>query len=207
MRNLVLTYMIYAAIFCLNLLCSEVSLAAEEKLILKEEGIATMNQYTPFDQQAIQKLFPNLTVKKAINSSEGERFKVIVVYQSKKPLLTIAPVTNNKAHSKVLCASFLTNSIKNSLGAKIGSDFASIYINPFQAKCIPGMEEMSGLVICLAPNAGNIYYTFTGHWNGPNGTLPPITILKNWTVKQITWLSNPKYSLETHVKCRAINLK
>lgn len=206
MISRVLTCIIYYALISISLVYGSFCLANQQApLLLTKEAIGPITKNTPYDLHVIKKLFPSLEVKKELNGTEGESFEVLVIYQHNKPLLTIVP-TNNSRQGKLLCISFLTNDIQNTLGAAIGSRYSSIYKNHVHANCIPGLEEMAGFVVCSAPNAKNIQYVFKGSGSGEDGRVPPIAILKNWTVKQITWLASEQYPLEEHQFCRAINL-
>lgn len=176
-------------------------------ITLTKQAVGPITYNTPYELKTIQHLLPNLKIKKELSMTEGESFEVLVAYNQNKPLLTIVPNQQTLENKKLLCISFISNGIKNSLNATIGSRYADIYKDFATPRCIAGLEEMSGSVICRAPNAKNILYVFAGKWPGPDGTIPPLAILKEWTIKQITWLASAQYPIESYQLCRAFNFK
>ncbi len=158
--------------------------ANDSSLRLTSVGVGPISSKTKFDESEIQKLFPKLKIKRSVSSSEGEEFPVLQGYENDKLLFTIYPSAGSKNIFSVVTSN---DDVKNALGPKIGSVFADVYKSPNLAKCDPGMEEMSGEVICSAPESSSVKYIFKGSWNGPDGEIPPANILRTWRITQIAW--------------------
>ncbi len=179
-----------------------ISCYAQENLILTNDSLGPINSSSIYDVKMLQQLFPDLTMKKKLHSTEGNKFEVIVAYRNNTPLFTI--VANELDHKKkILCVSFNSNQIKNSLGAQIGQTYASVYQHDSKPRCMPGLEEMSGLAVCQSPQSKHIFYIFMSNkaWNGPDNRLPPLDILKQSTLKQITWMPGESSAWIDQVKC------
>jgi hypothetical protein len=77
------------------------------------------------------------------------------------------------------------------MGPPVGSRFEVAYADGDYAHCEPGVEELSGAVLCPAPIAANVVYLFSETWDGPDGELPPRSLVRNWTLSQISWSPPP----------------
>ena len=197
------TYLI--ASMSLLTLVSSITCHAEE-LILKEDTLGPITKSTPFDVNTLQHLLPGYKVRKTIGVTESTPYIVIVVYENDKPRLTIVP-KSQESQKIIYCISFTSKKIKNSLGALIGEKFGNIY-KAGTAHCVPAREEMSGLAICAAPNVEHVAYIFARNkrWNGANDTVPPLNVMQEWTLKQVTWIPDADDVLKDHQYCKAVEL-
>jgi hypothetical protein len=196
-----LSCLLFMIIFLQSYVCQA------EELVLRENTLGPITKSTPYSLPALQKLLPGYKVKKSLGVSEGTPYDTIVVYSNRKPQLTIVP-KNLNVQKTIYCISFTSKQVKNNLGAAIGATFASVYPDGKSAACVPAHEEMSGLEICAAPNASHVIYVFVRNkrWNGSNDKTPPLSVLKEWTLKQITWLPGDDDVLKDHQYCKAIDL-
>lgn len=151
---------------------------------LSQDGVGPINAATPFNLRLIGDAFQGLNVTEETHFIEGDKYPVITIKQRVKPLLTINP---DHEHNKVFSVIVHDNYIGNRLEHKIGTKFVDIYPADKVEDCVPGMEDLAGKVLCRAPGAPNILYLFTGTWDGPSNTLPPLSVLANWRIDSFIW--------------------
>ena len=101
---------------------------------------------------------------------EGETYPVFLVKQGGETLLIINPDINRK---RILSVIVESPKVSPYLGYTVGMQYKHIQKDIVASRCLPGMEELSGTVICPAKSASAINYIFTGRWSGPDGELPP----------------------------------
>lgn len=152
--------------------------------MLSVDGVGPINAQTPFNLHEITVAFPALNVTQQKNYSEGEEYPVITVGKDLKSLMTINP---DQAHQKIFSVMVHDNLIGNRLGHSIGTKFVDIYTYGQNSECAAGAEELSGKVLCYAPQTGNILYLFGGSWDGPDGSVPPKDVLANWQLDAMIW--------------------
>lgn len=151
---------------------------------LSQDGVGPINAATPFNLHLIGEAFQGLNVTEETHFMDGDKYPVITIKQRTKPLLTINP---DHEHQKVFSVMVFDNYIGNRLDHKIGTKFVDIYAADKIQECAPGMEELTGKVLCRAPNTGNILYVFNGSWDGPKNTLPPLSTLADWRIESFVW--------------------
>ncbi len=153
---------------------------------LTDKGIGKLTAETPFDVKAVKSALPGLDVKPSSDKTEGESFETMIVSKNGETLLTLLPT--KEGARKVICIAYKSSKLTNAFGVKKGDTYADIYKNGVKGQCLPGLEEMSGQVICKAPNAENIYYVFEGKSDSVDGEVPPLGIVQNYKVVQVIWL-------------------
>ena len=139
---------------------------------------------TPFSQDQIQQLFPNFDIVKDNRSTEGELFPIFRLRKDGQDILVINPTSD---YHHIFSVQIKSKTVKNQLEANLGSTYHEVYGNQRGKNCSPGVEEQSGKVICLALGSKRIMYVFAGKWQGPDGVLPPIEILRSWELSEIVW--------------------
>jgi len=156
-------------------------------LSLSENGLGSISEKTGFNMKDIQKSLPGYTVKADKDYTVGDEFPIYVVMGKQGiPLATINPSGDEKGIFSIRVKS---NVVLNTLGPKIGTTYLSVYGKVVDESCSPGMEEMSGAVICNAPKSKHIVYVFNGKNGGPDSKLPDISLLKNFKISEIAWLN------------------
>ncbi|HIC18433.1 TPA: DUF1131 family protein [Candidatus Poribacteria bacterium] len=90
-------------------------------------------------------------------------------------------------YQRIFSVGIKSKTVKNELGANLGSTYHAVYGNQLDTNCPPGVGEQSGKVICFALGSKRIMYVFAGKWHGPDGVLPPIEILRSWELSEIVW--------------------
>lgn len=152
--------------------------------MLSVDGVGPINANTPFNLKMLNEAFQGLNVTQETRFAEGDPYQMITVRQRAKLLLSI-----NADHDQTGIFSVVVedNAIGNRLGHRIGTKFVDIYTFGQMQECAPGAEEWSGKVLCYAPDTGNILYLFEGAWDGPDGKLPPMDVLADWTMAAMVW--------------------
>lgn len=156
--------------------------SSPESIAISETGVGPINQNTPFELKAVQNLLPRFNVTSGVDYTEGEEFPILKVSDRQGLLLTINPGDEKSIFSVVA----KSNRVKNELGVRIGDSYAKVYGNQL-GSCSPGTEEFSATVFCMAPGSKHVIYLFVGKWDGPDGQMPPIDVLRSWKVKAIFW--------------------
>ena len=110
----------------------------------------------------------------------------LIISQENEPLATIFPTVDSQ--NNILCAASNSKYLNNQLGVTIGDTYQSIYPEGVIARCMAGNEDMTGKVICRAPNTKTIYYAF-GRADGEK-VVPRLTpvFLNDWALQQVIWL-------------------
>jgi hypothetical protein len=82
----------------------------------------------------------------------------------------------------------LRKAIANSFGHRVGDGFADVVPAAEVAeRCVAGAEEFSGMAVCFEAPKSNLAVVFAGAWDGPDGTLPPASVLSNWKAQKLLW--------------------
>lgn len=82
----------------------------------------------------------------------------------------------------------LRKAIANSFGHRVGDGFADIVPEAEVAeRCVAGAEEFSGMAVCFEAPKSSLAVVFAGAWDGPDGTLPPASVLSNWKAQKLIW--------------------
>jgi len=79
------------------------------------------------------------------------------------------------------------NLIKNGLGHPLGTLYNAIYTYGQDEKCQLGAEDMSGKVLCYAPQYPNILYVFNANTTEIVSAIPPADVLQGWALESIIW--------------------
>ncbi|PWQ99803.1 DUF1131 family protein [Leucothrix pacifica] len=157
----------------------------KNRLTISNKGVGPINSTTRFNIHDITVAFPNYSVVQQLIFQEGESYPVISVSKGAKRLMTLNPTTDlNSIYSVVVEDNLISNSLNHRLGTIFSDIFTDITNN---YTCQAGVEEMSGKVLCLPPQASNMLYLFTGKWSGPDGKTPPPDILRGWALESIIW--------------------
>ncbi len=156
----------------------------KNRLMVSAKGVGPIVPNTPFNIHKITQAFPNYSVVEQLNFQEGESYPVILVSKGAKRLLTINPTLDLQSIYSVIVED---NLIDNELMHRLGTMFTDIYTGNIAYNCQPGVEEMSGKVLCMPPTGSNMLYLFVGKWDGPDDKLPPSTVLYEWALEAIIW--------------------
>jgi hypothetical protein len=153
-------------------------------IVVNDSCVGPINNKTRFNQNVLKKLFPNLIVKKAISSTEGEEFPIFKIMNKSTVLLVINPDSDRNT---IYSVEIKSEEVKNELGPQIGFTHSQTFKDKSSANCEPGMEESSGFVFCQDAKSKHITYLFSGEYSGSDSELPPPKILGSWKIKEIIW--------------------
>jgi len=177
--------------------CSEEITTAQDSNIIKEanagdsnrlsvssKGVGPINASTPFNIHKITMAFPDYSVVEQLNFQEGESYPEISVSKGTKRLMSINPTLDLKSIYSIVIED---NLVHNALKHRLGTLFTDTYTGTMAYNCQPGVENMSGKVLCMPPSGSNMLYLFAGKWDGPDNKLPPSNVLYNWALDAIIW--------------------
>ena len=164
----------------------DTSVPAEDKtIILSADGIGPINATTSFNMHQMTLAFSDYSVVEEVNFLEGNPFPAIRISEGVKTIMNIIP---DAAHKNIYSVIIEDNIIQNSLGHHLGTTYNKIYTYGQNEQCQAGFSDMSGKVLCYAPNTPNILYVFNGRWDNPvTGKTPPADILQGWALEEIIW--------------------
>ena len=162
------------------------SIPQEDKtIILSADGIGPINSTTSFNMHQMTLAFSDYSVVEEVNFLEGNPFPAIRISEGVKTIMNIIP---DAAHKNIYSVIIEDNVIQNSLGHHLGTLYNKIYTYGQNEQCQAGFSDMSGKVLCYAPNTPNILYVFNGKWDNPvTGKIPPADILQGWALEEIIW--------------------
>lgn len=159
---------------------------AKSEIVITDTAIGPINNKTPFDLETITSLLPGYNVYKGEGFIEGDSYPIINVSDGgSKPIMIINPSYDHKAIHSI---EIYGKSVKSKFSGKIGDSFKTVYgpeSNP--QSCVPMVEGFSGKISCKGPLAKHVYYIFNGHWDGPDGLIPPQKALDSYVLEFIMW--------------------
>ncbi|GAA0418581.1 hypothetical protein GCM10009133_28690 [Cocleimonas flava] len=160
--------------------------AVEDKtIILSADGIGPINATTSFNMHQMTLAFSDYSVVEEVNFQDGNPFPAIRISEGVKTILNIIP---DAAHKNIYSVIIEDNIIQNSLGHHLGTLYNKVYTYGQNEQCQAGYSDMSGKVLCYAPNTPNILYVFNGKWDNPvTGKIPPADVLQGWSLESIIW--------------------
>lgn len=157
----------------------------DQSIILSADGIGPINATTSFNMHQMTLAFSQYSVVEEVNFQNGNPFPAIRISEGVKTILTIIP---DASHQNIYSVIIEDNIIQNSLGHHLGTFYNKVYAYGQNEKCQTGYADMSGKVLCYAPNTPNILYVFNGKWDNPvKGKIPPADVLQGWALEAIIW--------------------
>jgi len=157
--------------------------ATSKRILLDADKVGAIAADTPATEPALSAALPGLRIEKGEDFTENRAYRVFRAHQGNDLLLTIVPGERQRIHSVIASSP----KVRNGLGLPVGSRFDDAYAGENYARCEPGIEEFSGMLLCPSPSAANVIYVFSGAWNGPDGERPPRSQVRDWTLSQISW--------------------
>lgn len=155
-----------------------------EHIVLSTVGVGGITPKTPASLEELSNALPCFHIEEKTGSSEGVTYPYFSASRDGVIQLSIIPKADgNRLQSVVISG----KQVRSTLGHPIGSLFHKVYPSGDATSCQPGLEELSGTVVCPAPTAQNIVYLFSGAWHGPDGEMPPMDVLNMWTLIRISW--------------------
>jgi len=159
----------------------EAAISAEIRLDADRVGAIAAD--TPATMQALTTALPGLRIEEGEDFTEDSPYRVFRAHRGNDLILTIVPGDRQRIHSVVVASPW----VHNGLGSAIGSRFDDAYAKGDYARCEPGIEELSGMLLCPAPSAANVIYLFSGTRIGLDGELPLRSQVRDWTLSRIGW--------------------
>ncbi len=161
----------------------------DKSIILSADGIGPINATTSFNMHQMTLAFSEYSVVEEVNFLEGNPFPAIRISEGVKTIMNIIP---DAAQKNIFSVIIEDNIIQNSLGHHLGTLYNKVYTYGQDEQCQAGSADMSGKVLCYAPNTPNILYVFNGKWDNPaTGRVPPADVLQGWALESIIWRPKP----------------
>lgn len=154
------------------------------EIVLSADGVGPLNATTTFNMHQMTVAFHDYSVEEMVNFQQSAPYPVIRISKGGNALITINPDSSRQNIYSVVVED---NMVKNSLGHHLGTVYGDVYNYGRTEKCQSGIEEMSGKVMCYAPQTPNILYVFNGKWDGADGKMPPAELLQDWILESIVW--------------------
>ena len=173
------------SISVLAIACVAGAREAQETLRITDSGVGRVTAQTPFVLSEIQGLFPNYSARANVGMTEGIEIPILEVRDGEDLVLTLTPTLDGVQVFSVIV--HRAGSI-DAWGGRVGASYSSIYGDQSPERCLPGSEELSGAVLCIAAGAEQVWYVFRGVWAGPDGSIPPPNALAAWTVSEVVWM-------------------
>lgn len=151
---------------------------------INADGVAGIGATTTFDVEVLRRLLPGRPVEAGSWMTEGSEYPAIRLgargaAQAEPPAIT---VVGDEIGGRLGVSRILIHA-----GPPMGRSFQDLLPDGAFGQCEAGMEEDSGTAFCPAPSAPNLRLRFSGAWDGPDGMLPPLPVLRTWTVDLLVW--------------------
>ena len=157
------------------------AIAQDNTLAVSDRGIGAISDDTPFTRQAIAEALPSFEIREESIEGEGGLYKVIIASKDGAEALRFY------GYETVVRADDSDPAIPAVDGIRIGAVFSDVYRDDGKIACEPGMEIFAGDAVCLAPGFESVALILSGSWDGPDGELPPLSVLSDWEVATIIW--------------------
>jgi len=144
----------------------------------------------PLTVDALEAALPDFSARLEQRSVEGEAYDVVVLSHEVggAPVFEVSASWQSQslADVKIYEAGHIAG-----LRADIGDSFSASGFEP--ADCFSGMEEMSGRVSCMDERyPGLIYWFDPSPYDGPDGEIPPISVLNDANLFMMHWHADPR---------------
>ena len=174
---------------CLALLTTVVLLAApsasvaQSRLALDENGLSGITAATPFSIPSLRRVISGVVWESAERPTEDGAQDIIVATRHGKTGFTVF----GDGRGRVAAIEIVSRRVDNRLGPRAGDAYRQVRQEAKLGACWPGKEAQSGRVLCQAAETKRITYVFSGLWTGPDGEMPPASVLNDWTIAQVIW--------------------
>lgn len=157
---------------------------------ISESTLGPFHGGLPLTVDALEAALPDYSGRLEQRSVEGEVYDVVVLSHEVggAPVFEVSAgwQSQSLADVKIYEAGHIAN-----LHADIGGSFSASGFEP--ADCIPGMEEMSGRVSCMDERYPDLIYWFDpSPYDGPDGEIPPISVLNDASLFMMHWHADPR---------------
>jgi len=159
--------------------------AFPEDIVLTEHGLFGYWEESAFSIDSVCALLPAFEGVAGTGSSEGQTWDILTVKQGQTELLQI----DSDFLGNVGKVSTSSSQVGVDTRHRVGMTFSEVFQDGTDVACYPGVEELTGEVICAAPDRKQLFYVFSGSWDGPDTRIPPQNELAAWRISSIFWTS------------------
>ncbi len=186
MRNICQDIVSRTAIVAVAILCGSPAVGqTETDLKLGVDGVGTVGS-ADFDLASLRAIQPEFQWEQSERQTESGPQTTMVASRDGTPVMNVM----GDDRKRVTQIEIVNRDVESWLGPKVGDLYQPLRHNHQLADCEAGTEHRSGEVLCMAAETARITYVFSGRWNGPDGQLPPETLLDHWTMSEMIWAAN-----------------
>ena len=159
--------------------------AYPEEIVLTEHGLFGYWEESAFSIDSMRALLPAFEVVAGTGGSEGQTWDILTVKKGQAELLQI----DSDFLGNVGKVSTSSSQVGVDTRHRVGMTFSEVFLDRPDVACYPGVEELTGEVICAAPDRNQLFYVFSGSRDGPDTRIPPQNELATWRISSIFWTS------------------
>lgn len=161
---------------------------AAESWVVTPLSAGPLSAATQADLAAVQGAFPDFVATEATTSSEGAVTGTSIELRDGD---TLVAIVIPKGGGRIGRAEFYDDRfIAMAEGLGVGSRLGDVG-GLGSLSCQPGREELSGSVICSVQGIGHLRWVGGGAWDGPDGSMPPADVMREYRVSRLVWLPDP----------------
>lgn len=159
---------------------------AADDVVLTEKGLGAIAAGTTLDLAKAAAVSDRFDAKAFEAGSEGMAMPGVALVNQKG--VRVAEAVYAGEGQPLYRITVLRKAILNSFGHRVGDAFPDVVPEAeVEARCVAGAEEFSGAAICFEGPDSNLAVVFAGRWDGPDGTLPPASVLAGWKARALMW--------------------
>lgn len=186
MRNICQNIVSRTAVVALAVLCGSPAVSQTgTDLKLGLDGVGALGT-ADFDLASLRAIQPEFQWEKSELQTESGPQTTMVASRDRTSVMDVL----GDGNGRVTQIEIVDPDIESWLGPKVGDLYQPLRHNLQLADCEAGTEHRSGDVLCKAAETARITYVFSGRWNGPDGQLPPETLLDHWPMSEMIWLAD-----------------
>ena len=157
-----------------------------EDIVLTEKGLGPLAAGTMLDLAKASAVSERFEAQAFESGSEGMAMPGVALVNRKG--VRVAEAVYAGDGQPLYRITVLRRAIPNSFGHRVGDAFPDVVPEAeVEARCVAGAEEFSGAAICFEGPDSNLAVVFAGRWDGPDGTLPPASVLAGWKARALMW--------------------
>ena len=159
---------------------------ASDDVVLTEKGLGPLTAGTTLDLGKAAAVSERFEAQAFESGSEGMAMPGVALVNRKG--VRVAEAVYAGEGLPLYRITVLRKAIANSHGHRVGDAFPDVVPDgEIEARCVAGAEEFSGSAICFEGADSSLAVVFAGQWDGPDGTLPPASVLSGWKARALIW--------------------
>ena len=173
------------ALLLLATVCAGPARSADD-VVLTETGLGPLAAGTTLDLAKAATVSDRFQAQAFEAGSEGMAMPGVALVNRKG--VRVAEAVYAGEGQPLYRITVLRKAIANSAGHRVGDAFPDVVPEAEIAdRCVAGAEAFAGMAICFEGADSNLAVVFAGRWDGPDGTLPPASVLAGWKARALMW--------------------